>query len=101
MRETLRETLRGLGGRLGGGLEERLGGGLGSRLAGGLGGGLQKGHQRGLQTRLGRGLAVRLKSGLVQVWFRSGSVFSLNLILKSLTLKLDNLFYSEARKFQT
>ena len=30
---------------------------------------------------------VRPRLGLVQVWFRSGSVYSLNLILLSLTLK--------------
>ena len=45
-----------------------------------------RGLQRGLQTGHGRGLAVNLRSGKVQV--RSGSVFSSNLILLSLTLTL-------------
>ena len=40
---------------------------------------------RGLKTGNGRGLAVKLRLGKVQV--RSGSVYSLNLILLSLTLK--------------
>ena len=67
-------------------------GGLGGRLGGGVGGGVGVGLQRGLQTGYGRGLAVKLRSG-GQVWSRSGSVFSPNLIFFELDSEVGRLVY--------
>ena len=66
------------------GLGEGPEGVLEGGFEGGLRGGIQRELQRGLHTGLGRGLAVKLYSG--KVWSRSGSVYSSNLILQSLTL---------------
>ena len=57
-------------------------GGLRGRLGGRLGDGLQTGH--------GRGLVVKLMSSSGQVWSRSGSCYSSNLILLSF-IELDSV----------
>ena len=75
-------------------------------LEGALKGGLQRRIQRGLQTGLtwtgyccqaqvgSRSGLVQFRFGPGQVWSRSGSVYSSNFLLQSLTLRQNDWFYS-------